>query len=61
VLAPTMTGFAVGQKVRVEDGPFWGRFALYDGQSSAERCFVLLHLMGRLVRAQVRESDLAAA
>ena len=61
VALPDSRGFSNGKRVRIEDGPLWGLDALYDGQSGAERCYVLISLMGRIVRAQVRERDLVAA
>lgn len=51
----------IGDSVVVEAGPFVHCLGVYDGQSGAERCFVLLSLLGRCVRTQVREGDLAAA
>jgi hypothetical protein len=53
--------FRLGQFLTVEAGAFAGLSALYDGQASRERCFVLLSLMGRSVRTTVPEGDLAAA
>lgn len=53
--------FEVGQTVQIEAGAFRGWDAIYDGASAENRCWVLLRLLGRQVRAQVGETDLAPA
>ncbi len=53
--------FSIGQRTKVNDRrSLWnGRTVIYDGMSSADRCFVLLSFMGHKVRAQVPEMDLS--
>lgn len=51
----------IGDRVRVDRGPLEGRSGLYDGQTSQQRVFVLMRMMGRgAVRVRVNEADLAA-
>lgn len=60
VTAPASPGRVVGDRVRIELGPLAGYRGTFDGQTSQQRVFVLLRLMGRTVRARVNEVDLAA-
>ena len=53
--------FVPGQKVKVEDGPFAGHFALFEGMSAHERCHILLNWLGGQVKVMVDEGLLAAA
>ena len=53
--------FFTGQKVKVENGPFAGHFALYDGMSAHDRANVLLDWLGGKVKVSVDEGILAAA
>jgi transcriptional antiterminator RfaH len=39
--------FAVGQRLRIDHGPFSGRLCLYQGMLGAERVLVLLDCFGR--------------
>lgn len=51
----------VGDRVRVERGPFESQTGVFDGQTSQQRVFVLLRIMGRgAVRVRLDEADLAA-
>lgn len=53
--------YQIGDKVRVEDGPFAGHIALYEGMAPHDRCQVLLSLMHRAVSVTLDERYLAAA
>jgi transcription elongation factor/antiterminator RfaH len=53
--------FQRGQAVRLTRGVMEDCEAIYDAPSGAERCYVLLSLLGRPVRVQVEEGSLAAA
>lgn len=61
VRLPERPRFAQGDKVHIEAGAFCDWSGLYDGQASQDRCFVLLSIMGRSVRATIHGGDLAAA
>lgn len=45
--------FRMGERVFIEEGPMTGLLGVYDGMSSQDRVFVLLGVLGRLVRSQV--------
>lgn len=53
--------FLPGQSVQFKDGPFAWQYAIFDDQSSEERVFVLLNMLGSLKRVQVNKRDLIAA
>jgi len=53
--------FSRGQKVRVDDGPFAGHFAKFQGMEPRERCQVLLNWLGGQVKVVLDERVLAAA
>ena len=50
--------FSPGQRVLITGGPFAGHEGIYEGQSGAERCRVMLSWLGR---AAVRDDHLEAA
>jgi transcriptional antiterminator RfaH len=50
-------GPQIGDRVRVISGQFAGHIGLYAGQSPHERERVLLELLGRSVRVELRQSD----
>lgn len=52
--------FRKGDGVELTSGPFSKTVGLYDGQSSRDRAFVLLSLLGSSRRVSVNEADLAA-
>jgi transcriptional antiterminator RfaH len=54
---PEKPKLKIGDKVRILRGSFADRFALYDGMSGKERAFVLLEMLGRQVRTEVRRID----
>lgn len=60
-LAQRPPKYRVGQKVKVEDGPFAGRYALYEGQAPRARSHVLLSLLGAEVKVTLDERVLTAA
>jgi len=53
--------FLPGQTVKVEEGPFAGHFALFEGMTPPDRCHVLMSWLGGKVKATVGEALLAAA
>lgn len=53
--------FHLGQSVFVAGGPFKDTAAIYDGQSTQDRAFVLLSLLGKVNRMEVHEGFLTAA
>ena len=60
VRLPKPRGLQLGDRVVVLRGAFFDRVGLYDGQSSRDRQFVLLELLGRSVRVEVGKQDLRA-
>lgn len=53
--------FHLGERVFVGAGPFKDKLAIYDGQSTQDRAFVLLSLLGKVNRMEVNEGFLSAA
>lgn len=53
--------YQAGDKIRIEDGPFAGRLALYEGQAAHERHRVLMDMLGGQVSVTLDECLLAAA
>lgn len=53
--------FATGDKVRVAAGPFADFVARVEATPEKDRVFVLLDMMGRTVRTQLRPTDLERA
>jgi len=53
--------FLPGQTVKVEEGPFAGHFALFEGTTAHDRCNILLKWLGGSVKVSVDEGLLAAA
>ena len=53
--------FNEGQEVRFHKGAFSGQTGIYQGQSSQDRCKVLLSYLGRMVPVLVENSVLDAA
>lgn len=58
---PKPPRFQRGDKVRITDGPFRARLALYDGQTSSQRVAVLLRLLGGERRIEVPEDAVEPA
>jgi transcriptional antiterminator RfaH len=46
-----------GDRVRVTSGSFFGHIGLYEGQSSRQREFVLLEMLGRAVSVELNKKD----
>ena len=59
VLPEKRAAFKRGRKVRVENGPFQGSFALVEGMPSHERVLVLMQVLGRETRVEFGAVDLA--
>ena len=55
---PMLNGFAMGDPVTIQDGPFAGRSGLYRGQTPDQRVSVLLTILGRSVKATVDTASL---
>ena len=53
-------GLKVGDRVRVERGPFAGLHGLYAGQAPAERVLILLALLGTARRVALPAADVVA-
>lgn len=53
--------FEAGAKVRLGEGSFAGRVAVYEGMTNHERCSVLMDMLGRQVRTEISERSLVAA
>lgn len=49
----------IGDEVTVTGGPFYGFKGIWQGQSGAEREFVLLNMLGRAVKVEVDHAQLA--
>jgi len=60
VRLPKPRGLQLGDKVRVIRGLFADHLAIYDGQGSRDRVFVLLEFMGRNTRAEIARADFRA-
>lgn len=52
--------FKPGQTVRIETGPLAGTQAIFQGKSGEERALLLLDILGRQTRAQVRIDSLSS-
>jgi transcriptional antiterminator RfaH len=59
VKLPQPPGLKIGDKVRIVRGSFQDRVGLFDGMSARDRSHVLLELLGRQVRVEIRKSDFA--
>lgn len=53
--------FKRGDRVSIARGSFRGHVALYDGMSARDRVFVLLELLGRQTRVELKFGDIAPA
>jgi transcriptional antiterminator RfaH len=51
----------IGDRVRIVDGPFTGVDGLYAGMSARDRELVLISLLGRQTKVELRPGQLAAA
>lgn len=62
IVLPKAGKFRLGQEVsiRAQRGGEWLR-GIYDGQSGADRAFVLLSMLGAQRRVELKEADLAEA
>lgn len=61
VRMPTAEGYKKGDQVRITRPGLGELFGLFEERSDSDRVFVLLDLLGRKVRTQVREGDLQGA
>lgn len=61
IILPRKTKFAIGQSVRIQEGPLEGQLGIYDGMSGRDRVRVLYELLGRKVPCVVNERDVVAA
>jgi len=59
VKLPQPPGLKVGDRVRIVRGSFADRLGIFDGMSSKDRSHILLELLGRQVRVEIRKSDFA--
>lgn len=59
--SPEPTQFTHGQRVVVTEDPFLDLIGLYQGQSSSDRVFVLLQIMGRQVAVSLNRAAVKAA
>ena len=57
----TRRQFALGDQIKVLDGPFSACLGLYEGMTDNERVVILLDLLGRKVRALIGRDSIAAA
>lgn len=53
--------FRDGQQLLVQEGPFAWESVIFDGQSSRDRVFVLLSILGTQRRVEMPEDNLVAA
>jgi transcriptional antiterminator RfaH len=60
VRLPKPRGLLIGDKVRVIRGLFADHLALYDGQASRDRVWILLEFLGQQTRAEIQRSDFRA-
>lgn len=60
VRLPKPRGLVIGDKVRVIRGIFADHWALYDGQASRDRVWILLEFLGQQTRAEIRRGDFRA-
>jgi transcriptional antiterminator RfaH len=60
ITLPEKGKFNQGENVKLVSGPFSGYDALYEGMSTADRCRVLIELLGRKVVIEVSEGNVAA-
>jgi len=57
VLKPTPSKIQLGQRCQIIGGRFDGKIALFQGQSSRERIFVLLEILGQQARVELGQND----
>jgi transcriptional antiterminator RfaH len=59
VKLPQPPGLKIGDKVRIIRGSFQDRLGIFDGMSARDRSHILLELLGRQVRVEIRKIDFA--
>jgi transcriptional antiterminator RfaH len=59
VKLPQPPGLKIGDKVRIVRGSFQDRLGIFDGMSGRDRSHILLELLGRQVRVEIRKIDFA--
>ncbi|HEY2242621.1 MAG TPA: transcription termination/antitermination NusG family protein [Xanthobacteraceae bacterium] len=57
VRLPKPRGLLIGDKIRVIRGLFADHLAVYDGQSSRDRVWILLEFLGQQTRAEIQRAD----
>jgi transcriptional antiterminator RfaH len=57
VRLPKPRGLLVGDRIRVIRGLFADHLAIYDGQSSHDRVWILLEFLGQQTRAEIKRAD----
>jgi transcriptional antiterminator RfaH len=60
VRLPKPRGLLIGDKIRVIRGLFADHLAVYDGQSSRDRVWILLEFLGQQTRAEIQRADFRA-
>lgn len=60
-ISPPASRWRRGQRLRVERGALRDQIVIYQGMAAADRCNVLIQLLGTWSKGVVKEGDLALA